>query len=193
MSEGFFNRVLRVLAELDIPYAVVGAYAATAFGEPRFTADIDVLVELNRDQIPALAAAFPLEEGFYADREQMSHALDHHIGFNILDANTGLKADIVPLAPGDPLGRLTLQNRVRIADEAAGGEIWLARPEEIIIGKLQAYAEGRSDKHLRDIRGILVVLKLQLDLAHIAGWARLLKMEETWDALLAAARRHVTE
>ena len=35
--------------------------------------------------------------------------------------------------------------------------IWLAPPEYVIIHKLEFYREGRSEKHLRDIRGMLAV------------------------------------
>jgi hypothetical protein len=35
--------------------------------------------------------------------------------------------------------------------------IWLAPPEYVIIGKLEFYREGASEKHLRDIRGMLAI------------------------------------
>jgi hypothetical protein len=45
-------RVLRDLAEhleqLDLSFAVVGGIATSARGEPRFTRDVDVAVELHR-------------------------------------------------------------------------------------------------------------------------------------------------
>ena len=37
---------LNVLERLEIPYALVGSYGSSIFGEPRFTRDIDILVEL---------------------------------------------------------------------------------------------------------------------------------------------------
>ena len=39
----------------------------------------------------------------------------------------------------------------------AGERLWLAPPEYVIIRKLEFYREGRSEKHLRDIRGMLAV------------------------------------
>jgi hypothetical protein len=36
-------------------------------------------------------------------------------------------------------------------------KVWLAPPEYVIIRKLQFYREGGSEKHLRDISGIMRV------------------------------------
>jgi hypothetical protein len=41
--------------------------------------------------------------------------------------------------------------------EIEGENVWLAPPEYVIIRKLQFYREGGSEKHLRDISGIMRV------------------------------------
>lgn len=35
--------------------------------------------------------------------------------------------------------------------------VWLAPPEYVIVHKLEFFREGGSEKHLRDIRGMLAV------------------------------------
>jgi hypothetical protein len=40
---------------------------------------------------------------------------------------------------------------------------WFARLEDIIVGKLMAWKEGRSFKHETDIRDILVAIRLGVD------------------------------
>ena len=42
-------------------------------------------------------------------------------------------------------------------------DIWCARPEDIIVGKLMAWAEGRSRKHETDIYEMMVFLYLVLE------------------------------
>ena len=42
---------VETLEELNLRYAVVGAFASGAYGEPRFTQDIDVVFELPASQI----------------------------------------------------------------------------------------------------------------------------------------------
>ena len=74
---------------------VTGAVAATIYGEPRLTHDIDLVIDLRLQDIEGFVDAFPFEE-FYcpppevirleASRSQRGH-------FNLIHHDTGLKAD----------------------------------------------------------------------------------------------------
>lgn len=68
------------------------------------------------------------------------------------------KVDLVPLRD-DPQQRRAFARRVRQPLELPGGElaaIWCARREDVIIGKLAAWTEGRSRKHESDILQMLI-------------------------------------
>lgn len=52
------------LNRLQVPYMVTGSTACIAYGVPRLTHDIDVVIELERKQIGFLSVAFPADE-FY--------------------------------------------------------------------------------------------------------------------------------
>ena len=58
-----------------------------------------------------------------------------------------------------------------------------ASPEDVILKKLQAYREGGSDKHLRDIDGVLRV-QASIDREYIADWANKLGVLNQWHAAL---------
>lgn len=70
---------------------------------------------------------------------------------------------------------------------------WFARPEDVIVGKLMAWKEGRSFKHEADIRDILTAIKLEddpelsasFDPAYIGRWASQLghDVEQFWQNL----------
>lgn len=55
---------------------------------------------------------------------------------------------------------------------------FIASPEDIIIKKLSYYREGYSEKHLRDIRGIL--LNTEIDKEYLNKWLQELKLETEW-------------
>lgn len=75
-------------------------------------------------------------------------------------------------------------------------EAWCARPEDIIIGKLLAWDEGRSAKHPNDIYAMLLFSfsgfgDEQLDLDYIAARAVAISAETgvLWRDLVARARQ----
>ena len=45
---------IETLEQLNLPYAVVGSFASGAYGEPRFTQDIDIVFEI----LPAKSSDF---------------------------------------------------------------------------------------------------------------------------------------
>lgn len=54
-----FDHAIRVLEELQIPYAIGGSVATLAYGEDRGTRDLDVVILLDDADIPKLLAGFP--------------------------------------------------------------------------------------------------------------------------------------
>lgn len=147
-----FLDILLKLEALDIPYVVIGGFAATMYGITRATYDIDILVNMEEEHIQALAEAYPLPR-YYADPEQMKSAIELGSSFNIIDTTRGEKADLFPLSM-DPRCRPALENRVkRVVDlpDVEPFAVWVARPEDVIVGKLMAWNEGRSERHMSDI------------------------------------------
>ena len=54
----------------------------------------------------------------------------------------------------------------------------------MILKKLEYYREGGSEKHLRDIAGVLKISGEQVDRAYIADWAKRLGLLDLWKELL---------
>lgn len=147
-----FLDILLKLEDLDIPYVIIGGFAATLYGITRATFDIDIIVDLDETHIHALSAAYPAPR-YYADPDQMRAAVRNGNSFNIIDSTRGEKADLFPLSM-DPRYRPAFENRVRQRVELLGMDpfaVWAARPEDVIVGKLLAWEEGRSRRHANDI------------------------------------------
>lgn len=152
----FYIRVVKALDEIGAPYMIVGAFGGTIFGITRATHDIDIIVELRETDYEALSQRFPLPR-YYADPEMIKNSVEMGIMFNIIDSSEGIKADLVPLKR-EPEYQHAFNRRIRetFTDENDEPfEAWVAQPTDIIIGKLQAWNEGRSNKHPDDIFAIL--------------------------------------
>jgi hypothetical protein len=159
-----FLDILKTLERIGAPYMIIGAFAGTVYGITRVTYDIDMIVDLREEHIDALVAAYPLPR-YYADPEMMRHSIQMGIMFNIIDTNRGEKADLVPLTPTSSY-RQAFRRRIRQTVEIPGAEpfeVWCARPEDVILGKLMAWAEGRSRKHETDIFEMLTFHYLGID------------------------------
>jgi len=185
--EDFFAYVVSVLEQLGIPYMVVGGFAAITYGELRFTADVDIVVDMQYDHVDPFVAAFPIPD-YYVSREGILDSLDRRYPFNIIQPHTGAKVDLVPL-PRDICTRAAFSRRQRIVyDEVTGRAAFFATAEDMIVAKLHAYQETGSEKHLRDARGIVATQWGRLNLDDVSRWARAAKVEESWQALLEAIR-----
>jgi len=58
-----------------------------------------------------------------------------------------------------------------------------AAPEDVIIKKMEYYREGGSEKHLRDITGILMTTGDDVDRLYIERWAQQLGLGDIWEAI----------
>jgi hypothetical protein len=156
----FYFHVLETLEQLEVPYVIIGAFAGVTYGVTRATYDVDIVVDLDESQIEGLAEAYPPPR-YYADPFQMRDSIRMGILFNIIDSSLSRKVDLIPLTMEPGYG-FALRNRIRRsfpASEEAISEAWFAKPEDVIVGKLMAWQEGRSFKHESDIRDMLLAIK----------------------------------
>jgi nucleotidyltransferase AbiEii toxin of type IV toxin-antitoxin system len=173
--------VATVLDGLGVPYLVVGSTASTIYGEPRFTNDVDVVLDLRPDQVDAFCAAFPSPE-FYLSQAAVESAVRKRFQFNIIHPSSGFKVDCI-LATNDPFDESRFRRRLRIPSGGAN-EISVATAEDVIIKKLEYFRLGESEKHIRDIMGILRQQGSRVDCDYIAHWAGLKGLTDIWDAVL---------
>lgn len=150
-----FALYLDVLSKYQIPYFVTGSVAAIVYGDPRLTHDIDLVINLNILNVDNFLKAFPPDE-FYCPPEEvikteMNRSSRGH--FNLIHHETGFKADLY-LIGREELQLWAMKNSKEI--EFAGGRIKIAPPEYVIIKKLEFFKEGKAQKHLSDIRAMLV-------------------------------------
>jgi hypothetical protein len=168
------------LEKSGIQYMVTGAVASVIYGEPRTTHDIDLVVDLKESDIARLLVAYPPRE-FYCPSEENVRTESKRGDrghFNLIHHETGYKADIY--IKGDhPLNGWAFQRR-RTVTLTTGDQLSIAPPEYVILRKLEYYREGGSEKHLRDITGILEVSGEQLDRAVLDRWVHSLGLIEQW-------------
>jgi hypothetical protein len=174
------ERVVKTFEDLRISYLITGSVAAMAYGEPRLTNDIDIVAQIAEEHIPGLILAFPLTD-FYIDEEMIKNAINLRSEFNIIHPSSGLKLDIF-IQKNTPFDKSRFA-RIRQIVPADTYHANFASPEDIIIKKMEFYREGGSEKHLRDITGILKISGNEIDLDYISTWSERLGLNSIWNAV----------
>ena len=172
---------LGALERLAVPHMIVGSFAGYAYGEPRFTQDIDIVLDLPLFAIDLFCREFPAPE-FYVSADAVRDAARDRFQFNVLHPSSGNKIDCI-FPKSDEWGSTQLGRRRRV-QLFPGVEAFIASPEDVILGKLWYYADGGSEKHLRDIAGILRISGDQVDRGDVSAWAAKLGYTEIWNAIL---------
>ena len=167
------------LNDLNIRYMITGSVASIVYGEPRMTHDIDLVMELEYEDTGRFAGAFPIEI-FYCPpveiiKVELGRSFRGH--FNLIHHETGFKADVY-LRGRDPLHEWALNNREKIDFES--GYIWVAPVEYVILRKLEYFKEGKSEKHLRDIKGILTISTNDIDFELLVEKIDMMKLSKEW-------------
>ncbi len=168
------------LERAGINYMVTGSVASMLYGIPRFTHDLDLVIELHSHQIQAFEAVFPQEE-FYcppSDVLRIEGRRPRRGHFNLIHHETGFKADIYSHCT-DPLQQWGLEHKKRIELKKDKG-LWAAPAEYVIVRKLDYYREGQSARHLEDIAGMLDVSGDIIDQSIIQHWVEKLNLQLQW-------------
>jgi hypothetical protein len=176
-----FLSFIRRLNLTQCPYMITGAAASIIYGEPRLTNDLDLVLDLKKADIRKFVQVFPLEE-FYCPPEEViiieiGRPLRGH--FNLIHHETGFRADVY-LSGKDNLHHWGLANKkpVPVEDQV----VWVAPGEYVILRKLEYYREGRSDKHLRDIAGMLEISGTQINTAWLEERVAERQLQMEWQA-----------
>ena len=175
------RHVIGVLEGMDLTYMVVGSFASGSYGEPRLTRDIDIVIGLSSEDVARLCQAFPAPD-YYVSLNAAIQAARDGGQFNVIHPVSGNKIDFM-IARADPWGKAQVSRRRRIR-MLPDLETWAAAPEDIILAKMEYYREGGSEKHLRDISGILRVSTDDVDKAYVEQWADRLGLTDIWQAIL---------
>lgn len=174
-----FGHVIDILNRLNIPYMISGSVGAIAYGKPRLTYDMDIVIDLNPSQARNMASSFgPI---WHIILEDILEAIQKRSHFNIIHFKSGNKIDFFLV--GDSEFAKTEFKRRRKEKFDQKRQASFAKPEDIIIKKLDYYQQGKSEKHLEDIRGILEISGEELDFAYITRWGKKKGTNKIWRKL----------
>jgi hypothetical protein len=176
MSGDFFDRLIDALERTGVSYMLTGSYASGAYGVPRATNDIDVVIAPTADELRELLREFP-EDRYYADEEDALQSLAASSQFNVIDFASTWKADLI-FRKDRPFSRTEFARR-RL-HPVAGRTVYVVSPEDILIAKLEWAKLGESERQIEDAAGVLRRQGETLDRAYVEHWIGELGLEAQW-------------
>lgn len=183
---GFLKLLLEVMETTKVEYLIGGAIAEWAWGEPRATQDIDIVIKLpiktinkfskELEKRDMLVPADIILDTFTEDRAD--------IPLNAIHMYSGLKADIYLMRENDKLRQSAFQRRIKVDYGEPIGKVYVHSPEDLILYKLLYLGLSGQPKHARDIAAILRARNNQLDFEYIERWVSELGLGSVWKEIL---------
>ncbi|UKT64862.1 hypothetical protein [Pedobacter mucosus] len=165
----FFNKIVDVLNENNIPYMLSGSIAMGVYIVPRATRDFDFIIHLQPKDIDGFVANFT--DGYYCNINSVKDAVKQRSLFNIIDHESGFKADFVILK--NEVFRQEEFNR-RVEMEYLGKSVYLVTVEDLFLSKLIWIQVLQSAIQIEDLKNIAELDTL--DWEYINKWIITLKL-----------------
>lgn len=170
---------IAVIERLGVPYAVMGGFAARAWGLPRPTFDVDIAVAVDADGLQHLFDALE-DAGFDVPSEHRTGFLDLVGGFEKAKVNRLLDrhiwhTDLFVVQDAFLRSALSRARTTTIGRK----KLRVMAPEDIILLKLIAHRR----KDLADIEEIFSICA-DLDRTYLRQWAEKLQLTDRLAAFL---------
>ena len=182
----FLKLVLEALEASRVEYLIGGAVAEWAWGEPRATQDLDIVINLPIKAVSRFSRELEKRNMLVPADIILDTMMEDHadIPLNAIHIYSGLKADLYLMREGDSLRKSAFQRRLLVDYSPPIGEVYVHSPEDLILYKLMYLGLSGQPKHARDIAAILRSKKDQLDFGYMERWVRQLGLESLWKEIL---------
>jgi len=180
-QEEIIKKVAEILNDLKIQYFITGGLAVVVWGRPRFTADVDVVIEIESAKTKELVSELSRINGYvYIDEKTALNALKTSGEFNFIDPVSGFKFDFF-VAENDFFSKSQMSRKIQ--KKFLGSKIYFTSPEDFIVSKLVWFEKTGSDRHLEDIESVIKIQK-KLNWKYIKKWSKIKKLDHILSKLI---------
>jgi hypothetical protein len=181
----FVGGILEALRKARVEYMIGGAVAVWAWGEPRTTQDLDLVVRLDPAQTAPLSQALETMEIYLPTEIMLENLVETRadLPLNAIHGASGFKAELFTLKAGDAHRTAALARKERVDFGPPLGEVYVHSPEDLTLYKMYYFSISEQPKHIRDIGSILRAKVREIDRDYIRQWASQLGLSAIWEAI----------
>lgn len=167
------NDFIERIEKLNIAYMLTGSMAMMRYSVYRFTADVDVILELKSEDSNRIIDA--LEPDYYVPHNAVSRAIAAERMFNVIHQETAFKIDCV-IKKSSEFQRNAFERRQET--DYYGRKIWIISKDDLIISKLWWSKDSRSEKQLSDVKNLM---RNGFEVDYIEKWTTELRVNDLFE------------
>ena len=169
--------VAQKLEQAGIAYMLTGSMAMSQYAVPRFTRDIDLIVQLKTVDADKIHTLF--SEQYYLSRPAVSNAISRESMFNLIHFEYSIKVDFVVLKSSEYRQvEFARKQRVKIN----GFMVWIVSKEDLILSKLLWAKDSHSEMQLKDVKNLIAT---DYDEDYIRQWTQALNLSSLFEECIS--------
>ena len=154
-----------------IHYMITGSIALSFYTTPRFTRDIDVVIEVSFSEWQKIVELF--EKDYYISFEAVKAATETRSIFHIIHIQTVIKVDFI-VKKIDEYRQVEFNRKIKKKINCF--DVWMVSKEDLILSKLVWAKESESAMQLTDVKSLLVSGQYESD--YLESWAKKLSVSD---------------
>lgn len=168
----FAARVERI----GVDYMLTGSMAMLKYATPRFTMDIDIVIDLTAENAGRVIEV--LESDYYVPRQAAKLAIARKGMFNAIHQDSAFKIDLV-VCKDSEFHQTAFANRRRI--EYTDFDVWIISKDDLIVSKLWWAKDSLSEVQMRDVKNLM---RTGCGVDYIRSWTEKLGAENLFNQCL---------
>lgn len=168
--------VSKKLDSASIQYMLTGSVAMNYYSLPRMTRDIDIVIQIGKEDISTIVNLFKAD--YYVEPDSIDIAIQSERLFNIIHDESFIKVDFIIRQSG--IYRLEeFERRKKI--EFGDFQTFIVSKEDLILSKLLWSKKSKSEMQKRDIQNLV---KSEVDLNYLEQKLNELNLKDWYEEIM---------
>ncbi len=160
--------VSKKLQSASIDFMLTGSMAMNYYAQPRMTRDIDMVVNLKREDTGRVIEAF--SKDYYVDESAVKESVAKQSMFNLIHNESVIKVDLI-VKKDNEYRQLEFDRKIKI--KIMDFTTFIVSKEDLILSKLLWAFDSHSSMQLSDVKNLVSGV---YDEKYLSFWADKLKV-----------------
>lgn len=168
--------VSKKLDSASIQYMLTGSVAMNYYSLPRMTRDIDIVIQIGKEDISTIVNLFKAD--YYVEPDSIDIAIQSERLFNIIHDESFIKVDFIIRKSGNyRLEEFERRKKIEFGDF----QTFIVSKEDLILSKLLWSKKSKSEMQKKDIQNLV---KSEVDLNYLEQKLNELNLKDWYEEIM---------